>query len=232
MKKKLFFCLVVCINIFYAQLKIYKTITPTVIESISDSLNKCSFSKTDSLVYLKKTLNYCLSAFPLIRYNKIKIVAGKYNHPILSKPNFWAMFQSPDDRVYKIFISTETNSQLDSIVYSNLTLNAAVGLIAKEITRIKDFSTEGFFALFARSFKQLSQGAKQKIDKDIELKTIEAGLGYQLLNLITETNSKLKIENWKNSKHYKHYSKHIKNRHLSIDKIQGYIKEMPVYINK
>ena len=71
---------------------------------------------------------------------------------------------------------------------------------------------------------------KNKLAKDAQLKTVEMGLGYQLLSLNKEIEEKLVIEHWQSTKGYTHYAKYIKYNLFKPNQITNFIKDMPVYV--
>ena len=143
---------------------------------------------------------------------------------------FSSIFKSPVQRVYKITFSKGTNSTLDSVVLENLTFNSQIGLIAHQISIIEDMSTGGFFNFVAFYFKNLTHAGIKRIYLDAEEKTIEVGLGYQLLDLNKENLENLKIENWTDTKGYTNYMRHYKNRPMKPSRVINFINDMPVYV--
>jgi hypothetical protein len=139
------------------------------------------------------------------------------------------MFQSPQKRNYRICLSSSALSALDSVTLEDLNVDSRVGLIGRELSKIEDLSTSGFFDMLSWYFKQLSKRGKNKVEKDAELKTLEVGLGYQLLELRKENDEKLVIENWKDPNAYAYYFKHHKKRYMDAETIQVFLYDLPVY---
>ena len=208
----------------------YKSPGPEAVNAFQDTLHKTIILNDDSAAYIKNQFNYVLRFYPtmlvktiLVRYKKSTTVAKV-------KIRFSSIFKAPNQRVYKIYFSKSSKSTMDSVILKNLSFNSQLGLIANQISQIEDISTSGFFNCVSWYFKQLSSRKKNKLAKDAQLKTVEMGLGYQLLSLNKEIEEKLVIDNWKNTRGYKHYAKHIKYNLLKPNQIADFIKDMPVYV--
>ncbi|MDP1801290.1 MAG: hypothetical protein Q8L81_08060 [Bacteroidota bacterium] len=207
----------------------YKNVNDSVLPQFKDTANKIIIANGDSTFNLKNKFAYVQRFFPKIEFQNIKIKFKKSQKVVTIKPTFASIFKAPKQRIYKIYYSNLSETTLDSVLITNLSLNSQIGLIAIQMSRIEDFRTGGFFDFVAWHFKQLSTKAKNKINYDDELRAIEAGLGYQLLALSKENEEKLKIEKWKNVKGYAHYLKHNKNRSMSAEIISNFVNDQPVY---
>ncbi len=207
----------------------YKIVNDSVLPQFKDTANKIIIANADSSLNFKNKFSYALKFFPKMEFQEIRIKFRKSRKVVKIKPTFVSNFKAPKQRVYKIYYSNLTETTLDSVLFKNLSLNAQIGLIALQVSRIEDFRTGGFFDFVAWHFKQLSTKSKNKINYDDELRAIEAGLGYQLLSLSKENEEKLKIEKWQSVKGYSNYIKHNKNRSMSAEIISNFVNDQPIY---
>jgi hypothetical protein len=210
----------------------YKNPALEAVKAFEDTLNRTIILNDDSAGYIKNQFNYILRFYPNMQVKTILVKYKKSTSIAKVKPTFSSLFKAPNQRVYKVFFSESSKSTLDSVLLKNLSFNSQLGLIANQISIIEDISTSGFFNCVGWYFKQLSLRKKNKLAKDAQLKTVEMGLGHQLLSLNKEIEEKLVIDNWQSTKGYKHYAKHIKNNLLKPNQIADFIKDMPVYVGK
>jgi hypothetical protein len=230
-KKLLFFCLFA--GLFAgpaaAQHRYYKNPDSTVVRQFKDSLNRTVLPAADSSGRLLSQFNYVLGFYPKMLVGSIRVEFKSSIAIAQVKPRFSSIFKAPKDRVYKITFSKSTQSTLDSVMISKLSYNAQLGLIAMQVSRIEDFSTGGFLDFLGWYIKRLSRKARNKMDAEAELKTLEVGLGYQLLALNQENAEKLKIDNWQNTRGYASYVKYTRNRAMKPEMVSNFISDLPIY---
>jgi hypothetical protein len=208
----------------------YKNPSPEAVKVFDDTLNRTVVLNNDSMGFTKNQFNYVLRFYPNMQVKTILVKYKKSTTIAKVKPTFSSLFKAPNQRVYKVYFSRVSKSTLDSVLLKNLSFNSQLGLIANQISTIEDISTSGFFNCVSWYFKQTSSRKKNKLAKDAQLKTLEMGLGYQLLSLSSEIEEKLMIDNWKTTKGYKNYTKYIKSSFLKSNQIVDFIKDMPVYV--
>ena len=213
-----------------AQNLYYKTLNAQLVAPFYDTAHRVELKNIDSTSSIKKQIDYVLKFYPKMLVKNILVDFKKSASVAKTRPKFSSIFKSPVQRVYKITFSKGTNSTLDSVVLENLTFNSQIGLIAHQISIIEDMSTGGFFNFVAFYFKNLTHAGIKRIYLDAEEKTIEVGLGYQLLDLNKENLENLKIENWTDTKGYTNYMRHYKNRSMKPSRVINFINDMPVYV--
>jgi hypothetical protein len=224
--------------IFFSFLKVsaqhlyYRSVPKGVLKELQDSTQKIAFNPIDSSIVYKEYFNYVLKFFPTTLYQQIKVSFTKSASISKTKFTFSSIFKRPEKRVYKIYFGKNTKTMLDSASINNIELDSQIGLIGREIATVEDFSTSGFFDFVAWYFRRLSTRAKNKIAYNADMKTLEVGLGHQLLSLVKETDEKLAIENWKDTKGYSAYIKTIKNRYMPAETVSNFLNDMPVYVSK
>lgn len=209
----------------------YKDPGFAVVRNFPDTSQRLFLKKIDSNNTVKKQFAYLLRFYPKMRYSRIIVEYRK--SPLVAKtvPRFSSIFKLPHQRVYRIVFSDDTGSTLDSVIVKNLSFNSQLGLIANQLSIMEDMSTGGFFNFIGHYVRRLTERGRTRINKDAELKTLEMGLGYQLLSLNRECAENLKIENWTNTKRYSYYIRHYRNQFMRPDKIINFINDLPVYVS-
>jgi hypothetical protein len=160
----------------------------------------------------------------LVKYNKSSSIARV-------KPKFASIFKLPGQRVYTVYFSKQTKTTLDSVLLDNLSFNPQIALIANQVSIIEDLSTGGFFNFVGFYFKQLSVKGKKEVKEKAELKTIEVGLGYQLLALNYQYEEKLEINNWTSTKGYTNYFKHYRGQSMKPRRVTNFLNDFPIYVS-
>jgi len=213
----------------HAQHMYYKNPDVNIVRQFNDSANRVINLDSNSL--LRKQFNYILKFYPKMRVKNILVKYNRSSTVARVKPKFASIFKLPGQRVYTVYFSKQTKTTLDSVLLDNLGFNSQLGLIATQMSVIEDLSTGGFFNFLAFYFKQFSRKGKNAIKSEAELKTLEVGLGYQLLALNRESEEKLQINNWTTIKGYSNYFKHYRNRSMKPQKIINFMNDMPVYVS-
>jgi hypothetical protein len=176
-----------------AQILPQKEITSAFITAhFNDSLllNK----QIDSI--FKPQISGALMFYPELKNIKIKFKIKKAITPLSARPRVWATFQKPKNRKYLIVISSASIGKLEPILLKNLSFNAQVGVLGHEISHIADFNQRKGLYFVKLLFMQLSKKAMDVFENNTDRRTIEHGLGYQLLAWSTEVRHNLKIQEW------------------------------------
>lgn len=211
-----------------AQHLYYKQLKPQTILQFSDSSERLIAAPEDSL--RKHQLAYVLKFYPKLDCKNIIIRYRFSKHIVNTKPKFLSLFKDPRQRVYKITFSKTTASVMDSVSITNLSFDAQIGLIANQISIIEDLSTGGIFNYLKFSVRRMSPKGRNKTYHEAEERSLEIGLGYQLLAFNKEFTEKLKIENWQSTKGYSTYIKYYRNRTMPIPLVSNLLNDLPVYI--
>jgi len=73
------------------------------------------------------------------------------------------------------------NSKLTHpILLRNVPFNASIGLLGHEFAHILDYRRKNFFGIFKRGIDYTSKRRKADFEKEVDIITIEKGLGWQL----------------------------------------------------
>jgi len=235
MMKRLYilaFCFFGFISQNTAQHLYYKYPDRVAVSEFSDSARRVMLVGIDSNDILRKQFEYILKFYPTLRVKKIYVYYNTSEKIVKTKPKFSSVFKAPIEQEYKVYFSKKTNSTLDSVILQNLSFNAQLGLIANQISQIEDLTTGGFFDFVAWNFRKLYRKGRNKTYLINEEKTLEVGLGYQLLSLNRELEENLKIERWLNTNGYTHYAKQMRNQAMKPEMIMNFINDLPVYVGK
>lgn len=177
----------------HAQVVPQKEITPAFVSAhFNDSL-LCN-KQMDST--FKQQISGALMFYPELKNTKIKFKIKKAIVPLSARPRVWATFQKPKNRKYLIVISSASIGKLEPILLKNLSFNAQVGVLGHEISHIADFNQRKGLYFVKLLFMQFSKKAMDIFENNTDRRTIEHGLGYQLLAWSTEVRQNLKIKEW------------------------------------
>jgi hypothetical protein len=209
----------------------YKNPTKNLVMNCQDSAKRVKLKNIDSNDILRNQFNYVLKFYPKMLVKNIVVDYNVSSKVVNTRPTFSSIFLPPNQRVYKISFSKKTKSTMDSVLLQNLTFNSQLGLIAHQVSTIEDYSTSGIFYMLGWYFKLHTRANKKRHYLETEEKTLELGLGYQLLSLNRETAERLKIEHWVNTKNYAEYLKYQKNLPMRPDMVLNFINDLPVYVN-
>ncbi len=177
----------------YAQVLPQKEVTPAFITAhFNDSL--LNNKQIDSI--FKPQISGALMFYPELKNIKIKFKIKKAITPLSARPRVWATFQKPKNRKYLIVISSASISKLEPILLKNLSFNAQVGVLGHEISHVADFNQRKGLYFVKLLFMQFSKKAMDIFENNTDKRTIEHGLGYQLLAWSTEVRQNLKIKEW------------------------------------
>jgi hypothetical protein len=128
---------------------------------------------------LELPLSITLDHFPDLQAKKILIKERRIKTTMNARPTFGSLlFAKRTNRTYVVRINT---SSKDSVIrIAAIPFNAKIGLFAHEFSHFTDYQTLSFFGVIGRGFSYLSKKSKMQFEKEIDQKTIERGLGWQL----------------------------------------------------
>ena len=184
-------------------------------------------NKSFDSIYQKQIL-IALSYFPELKNISIEFKLKIANTPLSSRPTFFGFFQSAKKRKYIIFISEQTNTKLEPILFKNLSFNAQIGVLGHELSHISDYTNKGFSEI--SNILWIEIFSKKEVDK-FENRTdhicINHGLGYQLFEWSSSVINNLKIEYWRGADNLKGIIK--RGRYLNPETIINIINTSPIY---
>ncbi len=212
----------------FAQHQYFKHLSKDSVLAFVDSSNRILTTPEDSLRLHQ--FAYVMRFYPNLALKTIKIDYRFSKHTVVTKPKLFSLFKDAEQRVYKVTFSKSTASAMDSVLISTLSLDSQIGLIANQFSIIEDLSTGGFFNYLKFYFRSLTPKGRNKTYHEAEERTLEVGLGHQLLAYNLEFAEKLKIENWQSTQGYATYIKYYRNRSMKSDLVRNFLVDLPVYI--
>lgn len=203
-------------------MRIITFLTYTIIASFSFAQTRNAPKSFDSLTIANKSETYAqflsnkytvpkefelaiavaLSYYPELADSKIKFKYQKINTTLNARPTLTSLlFSKREDRIYILRIN---NSTKDSIIdVSDVPFNAKIGLFAHEFSHFADYSKKSMFGVMGRGISYASKKSKASFEKEIDLKTIQRGLGYQLYDwsnfVLYDSKADLKYKEFKKS---------------------------------
>jgi hypothetical protein len=208
----------------------YKNPGRDLVSQMDDSAKRVVLQSGIKDTFLLRQFNYVLKFYPEMLVKNIVVDFKKSHDVVRTRPYFFSIFKSPEQRVYHITFSNSTKSTLDSVLIGNLSFNSQLGLIGSQVSLIEDLSTGGFFNFISFYFKQLSAKGKNQLHNMAEERSLDVGMGYQLLSYNEECIEKLQIDNWMSTIGYANYIKYYRNRPMKPEKVVAFINDLPVYI--
>jgi len=207
----------------------YNSLTDSIINTFNVDTNHLSINKFDPMFKYKNYFNYVLCFYHNLEYKKIRIKSAKSDRVADVKPIPIDVIAASEDRVYTIVFSSKAHSLVDTVTFEKLSVDSRIALISKQISLIKEYSNSGFFEVIGLHFKKHSVKNKE-LQKDINLHSIEAGLGHQLMTYTTEVLDKLFEENWTDKHAYKKYYEKNTYALMNTVEINTYLHDYPVYL--
>lgn len=183
------------------------------------------------MIKYKNYFNYVLCFYSGLEYKKIRIKTRKSHHIADVKPAPVDVIASAEDRVYTIYFSSHAPSLLDTVIFEKLSVDSKIALISQQISLIKEYSNLGFFEVMGMRFKKYKIKRGKELHKDINLYTIEAGLGHQLITYTNEMTDKLQEENWTDKHAYKKYYEKNMAHMMNVLAINAYLHDYAVYLH-
>ena len=137
------------------------------------ALNKTVISEYELVTYL------ALSYFPELSETRIKFKSTRIKTTLNARPTVASLiFRSKTKRKYVIRINNQVK---DSVIFFNdVPFNAKIGLIGHEFSHLRNYSQRSFRKVLMRLFSYSNKKSKAKFEKEIDLATVQIGLGWQL----------------------------------------------------
>lgn len=152
-----------------------------------DSLSYLQTSEMNSLIKfqvdcpkeLELPISIALDYFPDLQAKKIMFRQKRIKTTMNARPTFGSLlFSKRAERTYIVRINSDTK---DSVIQLNsIPFNAKIGLFAHEFTHFTDYQSLSLFGIMGRGFSYFTKKGKERFEKEIDHKTIEHGLGWQL----------------------------------------------------
>lgn len=239
---RLIVLLVFCLKIvgttnLNAQQLIQQSITEEDVSADYDLLRK-QYGKYKIIPQeIEKPVLLALSYFPELQDIHISFVIKKIKAPLLTRPEFYsAIFKQPHKRKYLIVISNQTADHLKEIEFLSLNFNAQVGVLGHELSHVTDFTQRSNFGLLGITFGSLSKRWVDKFEYQTDRKTIDHGLGFQLLSWSNSVRNKKLIKYYTGAEDLSEeelikLEKSGRERYMRPETIKQIISKHPLYQN-
>jgi hypothetical protein len=122
-----------------------------------------------------------LRHYPELKNTHIKFIVKKAFIPLASRPSMISLLRKRDLRTYRVIISDKSLPQMESVLLKNLPFNAQVAIIGHELAHAVEYETMNSYQLSAVGFMYLCGSYRAVMEKGTDQRTIEHGLGWQLL---------------------------------------------------
>jgi hypothetical protein len=122
-----------------------------------------------------------LRHYPELRNTHIKFIVKKALIPLASRPETFSLLRKRDHRTYRVIISDQSLPQMESVLLKKLPFNAQVAIIGHELAHTVEYETFNSHQLSAVGILYFFGSFRASMEKGTDRRTIEHGLGWQLL---------------------------------------------------
>lgn len=141
-----------------------------------------------------------LSYFPELKNVSISFKVQEIKTTLNTRPKVASLFfRRKCKRKYVVRIDEST--AFEKVTLRDANFNGRIGVFGHEFCHIIDYSERGFFGILGRGFAYVSKKSKEKFEKEIDRKTIDRGLGWQLYDwsyyVLNESNGTEKYKEFK-----------------------------------
>jgi hypothetical protein len=145
----------------------------------------------------KEAIQMALTHYPELQETNIKFRIKKKLAPLAARPRTLSIFRKPAKRKYIVTISSSTIKMLCPILLQNLSFNAQVGVLGHELAHVSEYHSKGTFFFIKLVFKHIfNKRAIDRFEYNTDQRSIEHGLGFQLLSWSEEVRQKLNLNKW------------------------------------
>lgn len=144
-----------------------------------DSAKKSLITSAPIESEFQSPAHIALSYFPELANTQIKFRKARISTTLNTRPTIGSLlFKSKSNRKYIIRINDR--KQDSSILFYKVPYKAQVGIIGHEYAHILDYSQKNIFQILGRLFSYASKSRKSEFEREIDMLTIEKGLGNEL----------------------------------------------------
>lgn len=159
-----------------------------------------------------------LSHYPQLEQCSIDFILTDSKGSLYSQPDFWSVLLPWKERKYRVLIDTVKIQDLSRpTLLKNLPYNAQIGVIGHELAHTVSYLDKSSFALSWIALRyQTSEPYLQAFENDTDRRTIDYGLGYQLLA-------------WSQFQHHIKVQEGRGDHYLSPERIETILTEHEMY---
>jgi hypothetical protein len=141
-----------------------------------DSLRELYSQKKMFIEEYEKQCLIALSYYPELKNCSINFIYADINTTMSCRPSIQSLVYN--EREYLIFINNYTD--FEGVLLQDVPFNAQIGVIGHEIAHILDYEERNVTGIIRRGFEYLTSNTKRAYEREIDLLTIQQGLGWQL----------------------------------------------------
>lgn len=147
-------------------------------QSIRDFENEFSKNKVIPEEYAL-SFYAAISHYPELAETHIVFKKARIRTTLNARPTVTSLlFRKRSNRKYIIRVN---NNKKDSLILlQQVPFNARIGLFGHELAHFVDYNERSFGGVLKRMFAYATKKGKERYEKEIDQKTINAGLGWQL----------------------------------------------------
>jgi len=169
---------------------------------------------------LQATFYTALKYYPELKDVRIVVKYKNIKTTMQCAPRWDFFLHKIENRTYVISVDEEVKNDY-GVLFSQLPLNAQIGVFGHELAHVIDYQTRNTFEIALFGIHYLQVDKKKKIENSIDLIAIQKGLGYQINDF-----SKYVFEDSDASFDYLKYKRKFYFRPSQIRKL---IAENPIY---
>lgn len=153
------------------------------VNKFTPSESDVTFDKKIIPKQYQRPIQEALSYYPELKNVHIKFTLVKNGTPFVSRPTvFSTVFRSAKNRRYLILIAENSIPMFDMALMHNMPHHAQVGVIGHELAHTSDFTQRNTLRMLRVALGNLSPSYLNKFERDTDLRTIDHGLGCNLLS--------------------------------------------------
>ncbi len=138
-----------------------------------------------------------LSFYPELKDIRIVFKVKKAFIPLSARPTTWSLLFLPaKKRSYQVIISKQTTDKLEPILLQNLSFNAQIGVLGHELAHTSYYTKKTGIAIIGIAIRYFSGSFRNRFEFENDRRTIDHGLGYQLLAWSSDVRKAMKTSNW------------------------------------
>ena len=120
-----------------------------------------------------------ISHYPELKETYISFKRARIKTTLNARPTVASLlFRKRNNRRYVIRINSKERDSL--ILLDQVPFNARIGLFGHELAHFADYNERSFGGVLKRMMSYTTKKGKERYEKEIDQKTIDAGLGWQL----------------------------------------------------
>lgn len=218
----------ISVTIFGSEKIVLNSDTMHIVKDYNQDKYKNSFDSLNAIYGKYKQLPdgyeiqalLALSHYPELKEIRIDFIYRKAMIPLSSRPRLLSTFRKKEKWRYKVVISSESLDAMENILVKNLPLNSQIGIIGHELAHSVYYQNQNFFQIIGIGIMYFFPKFRAKFERDTDIRTIDYGLGWQLLEYAAYVRNinDLSNSNFDMDKYY-----------LNPQEIEEYMNQLHIY---